>query len=303
MAMLKRLQLYFREMFPLLPRLLLGLIVFGEVHFLVLLNYGIVSFRLGIQELVGIYTVFAFYMWLRIADDFKDYEVDKKLFAHRPLPSGRVEKRDLLIVCSLVQAAAILLNFLYMNNFFFFLLLYGYGFLMSKWFFHRHRIQKSLPLALVTHNPVQMIVNLYVVSFTCIKYQLKPFSWINFFVLWTLYFPSLIWEISRKIRAPKEETEYVTYSKLFGYAKVTRFVLVLTLVDILTNMILIWNINRFFILLLGLLVSRMTLQFMLYIKDPERFRLVEKVETYTYIQELLMLLAMGLYVFQRGFFS
>lgn len=294
--MLKRLKLYFDEMFPLLPRFLLALIVFGEVHFLVLLNYGVRSFRLGIQELVGVYTVFAFYMWLRIADDFKDYEVDKKLFAHRPLPSGRVEKKDLILVCGLVQGLAVLLNLLYMNNLAFFILLYVYGFLMSKWFFHRHQIQQNLMLALVTHNPVQMIVNLYVISFTCIKYQLYPFHWITFFVLWTLYFPSLIWEISRKIRAPKEETEYVTYSKLFGYAKAARFVMVLTIVDIMTNMVLIWNINKYFILLLGLLVSWMTAQFLSYIKDPNRFRIVAKVETYTYIQELLMLLAIGLYI-------
>ena len=44
-----------------------------------------------------------------------------------------------------------------------------------------------------------------------------------------------IWEVSRKIRAPKDETEYVTYSKLFGYRKATNFVLIVTLIDIATN--------------------------------------------------------------------
>ena len=67
-------------MFPLIPRFLLGAIVFGEIYFMVLLNYGIVHFNIGIQEFVGAYTVFAFYMYLRVADDFKDYETDKRLF-------------------------------------------------------------------------------------------------------------------------------------------------------------------------------------------------------------------------------
>lgn len=298
--MLKRLNIYFREMFPLPARMLLAMIVFGEVHFLVLLNYKITEFSVGIQEFTAVYTIFSFYLWLRIADDFKDYELDKRLFAHRPLPSGRVEKKDLILICALVQAFALLLNLLFMNNLLFFILLYAYGFLMSKWFFQKSKIQPNLFLALITHNPVQMIVNLYTISFTCIKYGLKPFSWITFFVMWTLYFPSLIWEISRKIRAPKEETEYVTYSKLFGYRESTRFIMIITIVDIMTNIVLIWNINRYFILLFIILVSWMTAQFLRYIKDPYRFRIVSKVETYTYLQELMMLLTIAIHVlYQR----
>ena len=34
---------------------------------------------------------------------------------------------------------------------------------MSKWFFQRSKIQPSLPLALITHNPVQLIVNTYII--------------------------------------------------------------------------------------------------------------------------------------------
>ena len=85
--MLKRLHIYFKEMYPIIPRFALGLIVFFEIYFIILLNNGITSFNIGIQEIVGSYTIFAFLMWLRIADDFKDYETDKKLFAARPLPS------------------------------------------------------------------------------------------------------------------------------------------------------------------------------------------------------------------------
>ena len=34
--MLKRLNIYFKEMYPLIPRLLLGFIVFGEIYFILL---------------------------------------------------------------------------------------------------------------------------------------------------------------------------------------------------------------------------------------------------------------------------
>ncbi len=294
--MIKRLHIYFKEMYPIIPRLLLGFIVFLEIYFIILLNYGIHSFQISLQEFVGGFTVFAFLMWLRIADDFKDYETDILLFPNRPLPSGRVKKKELFFVCLIVQIITFALNAIFMNNILFFIILYVYGYLMSKWFFKRSKIQKSLPLALVTHNPVQMIINLYVISFTVIKYELSPISLTNFLVLFTLYFPALIWEVSRKIRAPKDETDYTTYSKLFGHKRATRFVLILTLVDIVTNMILVWNLNKITVILFVLLVFWMTLKFVQFIKNPERFVIVQKVEIYTYIQESLMLLTVAVFL-------
>ena len=242
--MLKRLHIYFKERYPLLARFVLGGIVFLEIYFIILLNNDITAFQLGIQELIGAYTVFAFLMWLRIADDLKDYETDLRLFPDRPLPSGRVTKKDIIIICIIVQAIAVVLNLLFMNNFLFFCVLYAYGYLMSKWFFRKKVIQPSLPLALITHNPVQMFVNIYIISFTVIKYELPAITLYTVMALWTLYFPALIWEVSRKIRAPKDETEYVTYSKLFGYKKATNFALIVTLIDIATNFILVWNLPK-----------------------------------------------------------
>ena len=51
--MLKRLHIYFKERYPIIPRLILGLIVFLEIYFIVLLNNGITKFNVGIQEFVG----------------------------------------------------------------------------------------------------------------------------------------------------------------------------------------------------------------------------------------------------------
>lgn len=294
--MLKRLNIYFKEMYPIIPRLLLGVIIFGEIYFIVILNSGIMDFNINWQEFIGSFTVFSFLLWLRIADDFKDYEFDCRLFSDRPLPSGRVKKRDLAIFVSILIAVTVMLNLFFMNNFGFFLFLYIYGTLMSLWFFHKKKIQKSLPLALVTHNPVQMIMNIYIISFACIKYDLKFFTLTNFLAAWTLYFPALIWEISRKIRAPEDETEYVTYSKLFGYQKSTVFVLILTWVDILTNVLLVWNLNKISIAALLLNTAWMTLKFAQFIKNPKRFRIVDKVERYTYIQETMMLLTVAVYI-------
>lgn len=294
--MLKRLHIYFKERYPIIPRIVLGLIVFLEIYFIVLLNNGVTEFSIGVQEFVGAFTVFAFLLWLRIADDLKDFETDQVLFPERPLPSGRVKKKDVIIICAIVQVITILLNILYMNNIVFFVILYVYGYLMSKWFFQKSKIQPSLPLALVTHNPVQMFINLYIISFTCIKYSLSAFSLTTVMALFTLYFPALIWEIARKIKAPKDENDYVTYSKLFGYKKATRFILIITIVDIITNIILVWNLNKISVVVLILLVSWMTYKFIEFMKDPEKYKIVSKVERYTYLQEGTMLLSVALYL-------
>lgn len=290
-------------MYPIPSRLALGFIVAMEIYFIVLLNQGVTDFNVGIQEIILGFTVFSFLCWLRIADDFKDYELDCRLFAHRPLPSGRVHKKDLKIFVSCLIAVTITLNFIFMSHihFIFCIILYTYGSLMAVWFFQKHKIQKSLPLALVTHNPVQMIMNIYIISFVIIKYNLEIFTLHNILAVFTLYFPALIWEVSRKIRAPKDETEYVTYSKLFGYKKSVNFVFIITWVDIVTNFILVWNLSKISVILLLVDVLWMSYIFIDFKKDPTRYKIVDKVEKYTYIQESIMLLTVVVYLLSIQF--
>lgn len=295
-ASLKRLKIYFHEMYPIIPRLCLGGIVFLEIYFIVLLNNGITEFDLGIQEVVCGFTIFSFLCWLRIADDFKDYELDCRLFKERPLPSGRVTKKDLKVFVSILIAFTVIINFIFMNNFIFCVILYTYGSMMAIWFFQKHKIQPSLPLALLTHNPVQIIMNIYIISFTIIKYDLPIFSLTNVMAVFTLYFPALIWEISRKIRAPKDETEYTTYSKLFGVNKTINFIMLITWIDIITNFILVWNLNKLSVLVLFGLVSWMTWIFNRFKKDPTKYKIVSRVELYTYLQESAMIATIAVFL-------
>ena len=294
--MLKRLYTYYHERYPIFLRLLLGVIVFCEIYFIVLLNQGVTKFHFSIQEFIGGFTIFAFLLWLRVADDLKDYETDLKLFPDRPLQRGATTKKDIFYSCLVVEIITFILNMVFMPNKIFFIVLYIYGYLMSKWFFQRAKIQPSLPLALITHNPVQMIVNLYIISFTVIKYNLDFVNLTTIMTLFTLYFPALIWEVSRKIKAPKDENDYTTYSKLFGYKKATRFVLIVTIMDIITNFILVWNLSKISVVILFILVTWMTYKFIDFMKDPNRYKIVDKVEFYTYLQESTMLLTVVVYL-------
>jgi 4-hydroxybenzoate polyprenyltransferase len=297
--MIKRLNIYLSEMYPVIPRLVLGFIMFFEIYFLVFLTNGADRLNIGYQEVIGAVTVFSFLLCLRIADEFKDYEVDKRLFPERAYPSGRVKTKDLVTLLATVCVIMIPLNLFFMNNSLYFIVLAVYGLAMSLWFFSKHKIQKSLPLALITHNPVQLILNLYIISFSCIKYGLSIFTVNNMIILLTLYFPGLIWEISRKTRAPKDETEYVTYSKLFGYDKATKFIMIIMAFDMLTSSFLVYQIYPIAVLtVIGSYIWFLK-QGAEFIKDPTRYKLVDKVIKYEYIKELTLVVMMLIYIVSR----
>lgn len=283
-------------MHPPLKAVLVSGVLFFEIYFLVVITADMHYISIGWQEAAGSITIFIFLLSLRIADDFKDYETDKKLFPHRPLPSGRVKKKDLAALLIITNAISVILNLMYMNNFWFYVLLMGYGALMSVWFFSKTKIQKNLPLALITHNPIQLIINIYIISFTCLKCGLNLFTFETVLIAFTLYWPGLIWEISRKVRAPKDETEYTTYSKLFGFKKITKFVLFVMFLDVLTSAALMWQLWTWGVIaVVGAYIWLLTnsLRFM---KNPERFTLVSRVEIYELITEVPVVLMELVYI-------
>ena len=299
--MLKRLNIYFKEMYPLLPRLFLGFLLFFEIYFLVILTHDNFEFNIGISEIVGSITIFAFLMLLRIADDFKDYKTDLKLFPDRPLPSGRVTKKDLKIVVIITLIIIVTLNILFMNNLLYFSILMIYGILMSVWFFSRAKIQKSLPLALITHNPVQLIVNLYAISFACIKYDISIFTYQNILILFALYFDGLIWEIGRKVRAPKDETEYVTYSKLFGYKKPVKLIMIVMFIDLINSALLMNELFNYSFIIAIVCYVWFAKKCIDFIKNPEKFKLGTLIERYLYLTEIIVQVLIVLFLIFKVF--
>lgn len=297
--MIKRLNIYFKEMYPIIPRLFVSFLLFFEVYFLVILTNDHLEFKVGLQEIIGSLTIFLFLLFLRIADDFKDRETDKNIFPDRAFPSGKVQANDLIILLTFAIIVMVITNIFFMNNRLYFSILLGYGTLMSVWFFKKKTIQKSLPLALVTHNPIQLFLNLYIITFTCIKYGLNVFTINNMFILFTLYWPGLIWEISRKIRAPKEETEYTTYSKLFGFKKATRFILVVMFFDMITSSVLVYKLLPSAVITVIVSYIWLVVRCNQYINNPYRFKLVKQVELYEYVTEGTMLLIEIIFIVTR----
>ena len=217
--MFRRLSVYLKEMFPLHQRTIQGIGLFFAVYLMVMFVNDVKQITIGGSEVVGAVTVFGFLLALRIVDEFKDTNTDKSLFAERPLPSGKVTQGDLVWLLVSNVAVISLLNVIFMNNLGFFLLLVGYAMLMSFWFGIRKILQKNLLLTLATHNPVQLLLMFYIISLASYKYQLPLFSVDHWVIGGAFYLSALIWELSRKIRVPKKEDDYVTYSQIFGFSR------------------------------------------------------------------------------------
>jgi len=298
--MLKRLHIYLKEMLPLYQIVLTGVILFFEIYFLIIFITDVDHFSVGIQEIVGCFTVCAFMLSLRIADDFKDLKTDRILFPNRPLPSGRVKISDLVTLLVVVNVIAISGNIAFMNNLAYYAVLMVYGTLMSVWFFARTKIQKNLFLALITHNPVDVIVNIYIISFTCIKYDLPILTFNNLLIAFTLYWPTLIWEIARKTRAPRDETEYVTYSKLYGYVKVTWIILFIVTLDLVTSARLMYELWAPGLVAVVAAWAWFVWRCWKFIKDPTSLKLVNQIEIYELITEVPVIAIEVVYILARS---
>jgi 4-hydroxybenzoate polyprenyltransferase len=168
--------------------------------------------------LVAFVSSFLFFLQLRLADEFKDFEEDSRYRPYRPVPRGLIRLRDLGWVwagCILLQLALAL--WLAPRLVVLLLVTWLYLGLMSKEFFAR-RWLKARPITyMVTHMAIMPLVDLYTTSCDWVPagYIRAPRG-----LLWFLlvsFFNGMVVEIGRKIRSPQdEETGVETYSFLWG---------------------------------------------------------------------------------------
>jgi hypothetical protein len=168
--------------------------------------------------LVAFASSFLFFLQLRLADEFKDFEEDSRYRPYRAVPRGLVSLRDLAKVwvgCIVIQLALAL--WLAPRLIVLLLLTWTYLALMSKEFFAR-RWLKARPITyMVTHMAIMPLVDLYTTSCDWVPMgAARPPHGLLWFLL-VSFFNGMVVEIGRKIRSPQDEEEGVeTYSFLWG---------------------------------------------------------------------------------------
>jgi 4-hydroxybenzoate polyprenyltransferase len=208
--MLKRWLIYFKEMYPLSSWV--GTFLCGFMVLTVAWRLGRVDQPFEWHTLLACVGLCFFSLLLRVMDEFKDYELDVRLFPGRPLPSGRVLKSDLKVlgwVCVVVGLGVSLWNEEVASMA---LGVLVYSYLMLVWFGIEKAIRGSLPLALVTHHPIVLLHFMYLLTVTLTTSTATQSA----YYLLPICFMFTNWEISRKIKQPRDENDYVTYSKIWG---------------------------------------------------------------------------------------
>ena len=162
-----------------------------------------------------------FFLQLRIADEFKDFEEDARYRPYRAVPRGLVKLRELkllFIAGGVVQLCAAL----WWSPRLVILLLLTWSYLAAMSFeFGMRDWLKAHPVTyLWSHMLIMPLIDLYASSTDWITAE-KPFPPDGLiFFLAASFFNGIVIEIGRKIRTPAQEEEGVqTYSVLWGCRK------------------------------------------------------------------------------------
>jgi len=209
--------IYQRMRFPLLAHgPLIAVFSFSAVSFSSLLR-GRVAPPDPATVLVGFATALLFFLQLRIADEFKDYEEDSRYRPYRPVPRGLVTLRELKIIGFAGAAIQLGLSMWLKPSLAFLLVgVWLYMGLMSKEFFVRDWL-KTRPFAYMwTHALIIPLIQLYVTACDWLAAGAAPPRGLIWFLA-VGFFNGIAVEVGRKIRAPEDEEHGVeTYSVLWG---------------------------------------------------------------------------------------
>lgn len=216
--LLTRFWIYQAERFPVVGHgILIAAFSFSAVGFSSLLRDAAGWPGAG-SILVAFASAFLFFLQLRIADEFKDFEEDARYRAYRPVPRGLVSLRELGLLGGLTALVQLgLALWLEPALVWLLLLVWGYMALMSREFFVRAWLKARPAAYLWSHMLIVPLIDLYA---TACDWRVAGDTAPHGGLVWFLiagFFNGVIIEIGRKVRAPRDEEPGIeTYSALWG---------------------------------------------------------------------------------------
>ncbi|ESQ75498.1 UbiA family prenyltransferase [Asticcacaulis sp. AC402] len=166
---------------------------------------------------VGFVVLFGLFLQLRIADEFKDAEVDARFRPTRPVPRGLIRLKTLLwvaIVMAAAQVAACL--WLYPPLLGLLAIVWIYMALMSAEFFVPTWLKAHPVVYLLSHMLIMPLVDVWVSACDWLPATGAAPDGLGYFLVLS-FLNGVVLEIGRKTLAPANEREGVeTYSALWG---------------------------------------------------------------------------------------
>jgi 4-hydroxybenzoate polyprenyltransferase len=286
--MLKRISIYLKEMFP-LSSFIGSILTAIAVQLIYLRLFEIKNPPLIPLVLPGL-VLTSISLLIRIMDEFKDYQDDLTNFPNRPLPSGRVFKKDLLWLAGFCIFIVLFLSLTSLKLVLWSFITLGFTFLMLKWFFIENVMRKSLPLAFLSHHPI-VLFNFTYLLIACSEVDPRvDLSKVFYILPICLIFTN--WELTRKIRAPEQETAYTTYSKIWGPRFAISITIVIQLVFTSTVFLILKKLESHFWILCFFAITQLflifpSLKFLVTLKMPRPLKNSSEAQILVIVMTLL----------------
>lgn len=216
-TLFKRFLIYQKERYPFIVYLLLiGAFSFSAIAYSRLCR-GISEFVSLDKFLVCIFNTVTLFFILRILDEFKDQEDDRKYRAYLPVPRGLISLNELKyigLITSLLQIALTLIFFPKMMLLL--VMVYGYLCFMSKEFFVRSWLKRHQFWYVTSHMMIIPLVDMFATGFDwLLENKNAPMGLLFFFAV--SFMNGIVLEIGRKIKAPhQEELGVLSYTFQLG---------------------------------------------------------------------------------------
>lgn len=166
---------------------------------------------------VGAFTAISIFFLLRVLDEHKDADVDRRYRSELPVPRGMVALRELRWIGGGAGALAVALNLGLAPVLLAPLaIVAAWATLMTKEFFVREWLRAHPTAYLLTHMAIMPLIDAYTTGLDWLVAGAEPPPGLVLFLAVTFANGVLI-EVGRKIRVPAEEREGVdTYTKAWG---------------------------------------------------------------------------------------
>lgn len=212
-----RLWIYQRERFPLVMYAPMVIVFTASAAYYSRFARGAEGFIPMGCFAVGAFTALVFFAWLRILDEHKDAEIDRRYRPELPVPRGLVTRAELRGVGGVALALAVGLNFLTEPALLApIALVAAYAALMTREFFVGEWLRAHPAAYLLSHMAIMPLIDLYSTGLDWIAAGVDAPRALYLFLLLT-YLNGIVIEIGRKIRVPEEEREGVdTYTSVWG---------------------------------------------------------------------------------------
>jgi 4-hydroxybenzoate polyprenyltransferase len=169
---------------------------------------------------VACVSAFLFFFQLRVADEFKDADDDRRHRPYRPVPRGLVTLAELARLGWIAAALqALLAVWLDPALLVVLLLVWSYMALMTREFFAPEWLKARPFTYLWSHMLVIPLIDLYATACDWLPAGASPPGGLGWFLA-ASFFNGIVVEIGRKLRAPADEEPGVeTYSAVWGRPK------------------------------------------------------------------------------------